>query len=245
MKNKRNNNIIFLLKKQMPTIALMMAIVIVLSVSVYAWFGLLEREIGGYIPVASPQALYIGAGHVSIDSEGLFTDIEDIRYLYISGLDVNEQEYKDYLFCIYGKAVPKFKIQIGYTTNNQFEYELYNASESEVGPSGIEYTTHGLSPSTYYYTMANQKINGVYLNRIVDNGEYIGDPNSKALSYGTYSNVNKYAVPIYWQSEEIDTGTKRGSFVMYFVLRVKMNGKVVNDKETDIILISATSNYTQ
>lgn len=229
-----------MLKKNVNRMALFLAILFVFSFSTYAWFAIVEKDLASYIPVASPQALYIGAGHVDIDNSGTVAGYEDIRYLYISGVDVTEEEtYRDYLFCIYGKSVPKFEIQIGYTTNNQFTYEIREATEND--SSGIEYTTHGSPAETYYYTV-NDAIGGNYINKKTVNSEAIADPTKRSSTYGEYTtNVDTYADPIYWLSDKISTGVKRGGFVKYFVLRVYLNGKAVNDKETDIIVITAKS----
>ena len=240
MRENKQTFVSLFLKKNAAKLALFVAILFVFPFSTYAWFGMLGKEVASYIPVASPQALYIGAGHVEIDGSGAIESYEDIRYLYISGVDVKEEDsYRDYLFCIYGKSISKFKLQIGYTTNNQFTYEVHEATEND--SSGIEYTTHGSPAETYYYTVNATAISGSFVNQKTEVTEEIADPAKRSSTYGEFGNVNKYADPVYWQSDNINTGVKRGGFVKYFVLRVYMNGKTVNDKETDIIVITAKS----
>ena len=216
----------------------------VFSLSIYAWFSISQAEIASYIPVASPQALYIGAGHAEIVN-GTIEEYEDVRYLYISEVDVTEGlPYRDYLFCVCGRSVSTFRVQLAYTTNNQFSYEVYQATEYNTSP-GFEYTDHLSSSGTYYYRRGNSPLNGTYKNRVISGFEAIADSSSLSVTYntssGTYTLVDQYANPIYWVSDAIHTGVRRGGFVEYFILRVYINGKTENDKETDIICISAQS----
>ena len=227
-------------KKFIYLISTTIAVFMVFSLSVYAWFSISQAEIASYIPVASPQALYIGAGHAEIVN-GTIEEYEDVRYLYISEVDVTEGlPYGDYLFCVCGRSVSSFKIQLAYTTNNQFSYEIYQATEYNTSP-GFEYTDHLSSSGTYYYRRNNSPLNGTYKNKVMSGSEAIADSSSLSVTYDSYTYVDQYADPIYWVSEGISTGIRRGGFVKYFILRVYINGKTENDKETDIICISAQS----
>ena len=83
------------------------------------------------------------------------------------------------------------------------------------------------------------------MNETTVNGKRLGvfDTNNPYFSntYGNYENLNQYAVPIYWQTTGYQTGDRDSDVVNYYILRVIMNGKNVNDRETDIICIAAKS----
>ncbi|MBR6051233.1 MAG: hypothetical protein IKP68_08545 [Clostridia bacterium] len=239
------------IKKIFSIIAFIMAMILIVSIPVAAWF-MTEKKLAAYAPISSPQSLYIGAGHIHFAVDPDDTDeYEDVRYLYLDGIDVDEEgiDYYDYVFCVYGKAIGSFKLQLAYTTNNQFTYEIFYATEStETSPGAVAYTTHGETPSTYYYSIDSSNsspIAGRFLN---DNNNDPDPPNGLADNtmhtdtYGSYNNVNKYAEPIYWQTSDAIRGSiRREAFVRYFILRVNINGKTTNDRETDVICIAAKS----
>ncbi|MBR4910943.1 MAG: hypothetical protein IKZ47_06455 [Clostridia bacterium] len=222
--------------------ALLLAIVL-LATSVYAWFAVGKRLIS-YAPVASPVSLFIGAGHREFDDVNhQFTDdhFEDIRYLYFNGIDVTaDADHYDYVFCIFGKMVQNYKLQLAYTTNNQFSYSLYHATESTVASEGATaYITHTDTPQTYYYSPTGAAIAGSFLNDRTVLGETLADSTLHSDTYGAYSNVDKYVEPLYWQTTNNETGYLRGDFINYYILRVWINDKALNDRETDVICISA------
>ena len=219
-------------------VCLMLAAAIALPV--YAWF-VSESGLAAYAPVSSPEALYIGAGHTDLSSN----EFEDIRYMYFNGMDATDASgYVDRVFCVYGKSVSGYGLQLAYTTNNQFSYEIYHATESQVsGASAVAYTTHGDTPATYYYSINGAAIAGSYLNKTTVDGEDLATSAYHTDTYGSYasSHVSAYAEPIYWQTTAVEVGNDRGSFVNYYILRVLTDGKSLNDRETDVICIAAKS----
>ena len=191
--------------------------------------------------ISSPEALYIGAGHTEIDNDRF----EDIRYMYFNGMDVAD-DYVDRVFCVYGKAVAGYRLQLAYTTNNQFSYSIFPAREASVESEGaVEYVTHGETPETYYYSINGAAISGSFLNSQVVDGKTLADGSLHTETYDAYSssNVSKYAEPIYWQSSagSVERGNSRGDFVNYYILRVYTNNKPQNDRETDVLCIAAKS----
>lgn len=249
----------FVMKKILPAAAFVLAMMFIISIPVFSWF-FTQQKLAAYAPVSTPQSLYIGAGHIEFEGETYYGDVaeedqfEDIRYLYLSGIDVdNNIDHYDYVFCVYGKAVGNYKIQLAYTTNNQFSYEIYNAVESNSTSSGaVAYTTHGEEPATYYYTVNGGAIAGTFLNKqTVDvdpdpertKNADVANSTKHSATYGSYSseNVSIYAEPIYWQTSSSQTGSARGNFINYYILRVNLNGKNSNDRETDVICIAAKS----
>lgn len=235
----------FLLKKtNILTVALLTAMLIA-AAPVLAWFSL-HKNLDAYAPISAPESLYVGAGHRDIENE----TFEDIRYLYFDSIDATKDlDYWDHVFCVYGKAISHFKLQLAYTTNNQFSYDIYPASESRVeSENAIRYVTHTATPETFYYSINGAALTGTFLNKTEADGKSIGildTANSYySRTYDTYTNVNKYAVPVYWQTSVSQVGDSRTDFVRYYILRVWMNGKDANDRETDVICIAAKS-YSQ
>ncbi|MBQ7700661.1 MAG: hypothetical protein IJT49_10030 [Clostridia bacterium] len=228
-------------------VSLLMAAVF-FAAQTFGWFAL-KRTLAPYAPIARPEALFIGAGHRNFDAEAHeFKDshFEDIIYLYLSGIDAKaDKEYYDYVFCVYGKMISGFNLQLGYTTNNQFTYKIYSATETDTQPTGenveyVAYTTHTESPETFYYTPA-RLLTGDFLNDQTVGEETLADNTEHTATYGSYNNVNKYAEPLYWQTSSAEPGYARGDFINYYILRVYLNGKTVNDRETDVICITAKS----
>ncbi|MBR4761532.1 MAG: hypothetical protein IK086_02715 [Clostridia bacterium] len=221
----------------------MLCAILILSLTANAWFAI-SRGLVAYAPISSPEALYIGAGHRDIVND----TFEDIRYLYFNGIDATDgKDYYDYVFCVYGKCVSGYLLQLAYTTNNQFTYEIYTAKEETVAsPGSVAYTTHTDTPQTFYYSIdttvnSGNPIAGRYLNGTTVNGEFIANSTYHTDTYDTYNLVDKYAEPLYWQTSAAIPGDARADFVSYYILRVCINGKSTNDRETDVICITAKS----
>ena len=223
---------------------LLIALACAVVFPVFAWFS--RSNLLAYAPISSHESLYIGAGHIEIVDSDFDPDVklEDVRYLYLDGVDLSddEKDYFDYVFCVYGRAIPNFKLQLAYTTNNQFTYKIYTAPEASVTSEGaVAHTTHDEDhPQTYYYT-ADAEIAGNYLNKTVADGKTVADSTKHAATYGSYNEVHKYAEPIYWQTSSSIAGQSREAFVRYFILRVYKGAKQINDRETDVICIAAKS----
>lgn len=237
----RNPNV----RKIIPSAVSVLVALVLLAASVFAWF-LARKGLLSFAPVANPELLFIGAGHREFNAvRHEFTDdhFEDIRYLYFNGIDVEEgKNYYDYVFCVYGSMVSGYKIQLAYTTNNQFTYQIFHANESPTTSEGaVAYTTHTDTPQTYYYNASGAAISGSFLNDQTVNGERIANSTKHAATYGAYDNVNKYGEPLYWQTSGTESGYLNGSFINYYILRVNINGKAVNDRETDVICIAVKS----
>ena len=212
------------------------AITVVLTLPVLSWV-FLNKQLLAYAPISSPDALYIGAGHRDIEHD----TFESIRYLYFDSVNAGE-EYSDHVFCVYGRAISGFKLQLAYTTNNQFIYEVYNATESTTPSEGaVKYVTHSDTPETFYYSVNGGMIAGSFLNKREVDGEALANGDEHSVTYGTYENVNPYAEPIYWQTDAVIRGNSKADFVNYYILRVRTNGNVENDRETDILCIAAKS----
>ena len=209
----------------------------VIGVTAYAWYSTREGVLS-YAPVSSPESLYVGAGHRDIENN----EFEDIRYMYFNAMDADGADYVDRVFCIFGGGIGAYKLQLAYTTNNPFEYKIYRATESKVSSEGaIKYVTHTTTPETYYYSVNGEAIEGTFLNRTTEDGKGIATTEKHTETYGSYptTSVQKNAEPIYWQTTAAEIGNAKTDFVNYYILRVYKNGKANNDRETDILCISA------
>ena len=221
-------------------ITLVLIVVLLGCITTYAWL-FYERKAIAIKEIADPTAINISAGNK-----------ENYMYIDLSGIDLSDGTYKDFVFGVSGTNIHSYRLQLAYTTNNQFEFEVYVATELGSGDSVPEnntgivyYTTHDASPSIKrYITGANATpLNGTIVNKV--DGEILGKNNDSyyTKTYGSYTKVDKYAIPLYWQkSGIIPTGIdSHNSFCNYFILRVKWETQTngTNNKETDILYISA------
>ena len=71
--------------------------------------------------------------------------------------EVRKITHKDYVFNVSGESVDKFTIQLAYTTNNPFTYEVYAASESLEKPTA----TAGVEAEYVAYTLTGNSQDGV------------------------------------------------------------------------------------
>ena len=160
----------------------------------------------------------------------------------MGGIDVTDPDItkKDFVFCVYSEeTVGSYKIQLAHTTNIDFTYTIYKASESEAAETGgVVYVD---KYNTKHYYKKDTELLGAYLNQ--DGETKIANDTLHDKSYGTYSSVQKNAEPLYWQSTESitpTTATGEKGFVDYYILEVSWeNGEVPNDKETDMVYITA------
>lgn len=255
---------------------------IIFSVSVNAWF-YYGKYIAGITEIADPTVIFIKSGGT-----------EEIYYLNLGGIDVeNEgkpkgnQKYMDFVFCVRGSNLEKFRLQLAHTTNNQFEYEIYPAlSKSEIieimgtipeeaGNPDVIYEMHtnisyvdnqgnniNLAPHEkveFYIGQKNKNsdeinfnvdhIDGSYLNKnenadeilALDSDVYHAQTYTPQVPENSpiYTERDKYAIPLYWQASDLEPGNITGIFTNFYILRVLWSTSSLNDKETDIIYISA------
>ena len=232
-------------------IVLVIAVIRVLPAD--AWF-YMGRKLAVVGKIEAPVSIHIGGGNK-----------ESVIYMDLIGLDLKQDgtsdgsgsRYKDYVFCVYGEELHKFMIQLAYTTNNQFEYEVYPAVFSSDGtvPGGntrVDYLTHpesGAAVAQVYYFNPSSAITMTKLNNKTVGTEELGklsgdtgEGGQYRRTYGDYTYVNKYAMPIYMRSGTIERegiSEGNGQYLYYFVLRVKWSEDAVNTKESDMIYISA------
>lgn len=136
-------------KKVQLIAAFLLTLIIMIAIPVAAWFGS-QRRIIKLQKIQSPNMLILSAAHredkmyfeidgINVD-EGVLKYVgqddsgapktEAVKITDDSGNEVNKKiTHKDYVFCITGDAVDEFTIQLAYTTNNPFKYQVYAANE--------------------------------------------------------------------------------------------------------------------
>lgn len=222
-----------------------------------AWF-YNQREMSTVTWIKTPIVLDIGSGKN-----------HDIAYLDMGDIDVESSvnNYKDYVICVYGQPVDNYSLQLAYTTNIAFHYDVYRAAEADASASDVVisyYDKNGKEEAEYFTRLSsysNPVINGLSMNEIINSGRSASEYQSHYLSYGdengnnvvSTGKVQGFAEPLYFLAQEPD-GTKimkpqgiakdsdgNSFFLDYYIIRVSWKeGEVSNNKETDIVYLTAS-----
>lgn len=244
-------------KKTMLLLTLAATGLILVGVIVYAWF-FYKRQLDTLTWIKTPIRLEIGSGNN-----------HDIAYLDMGSIDAETPDRTmTYVFCVYGEPIDMYSLQLAYTTNIPFYYEVYRAqlSTSEQTTSGnivkvpFTYTDNSgeHTENFTYVSSSTPVISAKPLSKMTT--EEITKHQSHDLSYGDEngqnavdrSRVQKNAEPLYWLANENNldvlnpknkrTNTFGGDcFCDYFVLRVYWDENTVsNDKETDMVYLTVS-----
>ena len=209
----------------------------------YAWF-YMRREMSTVAWIKAPIVLDIRAGNG-----------QDIKYLDMGNIEVGETDgYKDYVFCVYGKPVDNYSLQLAYTTNIAFHYDVYRADLSNDGD--IVFQSPDGSSERFKRVNDTPVIIGLSMNEIKAQNMSPSQYQSHNLSYrdeNTGSIVDKNQVqgnnePLYFLAGEDGVKVMKprnvlenNDFLDYYVLRVSWKaGEVHEDKETDIVYLTAS-----
>lgn len=238
------------LKRNLILSTMALAISCILLGISYAWF-CQQRDMDTVAWIKTPIVLNIGSG-----------DDHDIAYLDMGDIDVESSttNYKDYVICVYGSPVDNYSLQLAYTTNIAFHYNVYRADKDDTGSIINKYKDAEECykiRTDYTYPV----INGLSMNEIKEKGESPARYQSHKLSYGDdkgenvvdTGKVQGYNEPLYFLAKEKDgvsvmkplnVGTAKDGkayFLDYYIIRVSWKpGEVSNDKETDIVYITAS-----
>lgn len=157
------------------------------------------------------------AAMIQVPTLSIRGSTDDAIPIDLGEIDVSGAGSKSVIFRVVSNPGTRYLVQLAHTTNIPLTYTIYPASTSGTGSSVTE---NGV---TCYYSTA---LDGAYLNQ---NGT------QHEATYGTYGNVQKNAEPLYWQSE-VQTSDAGDDF---YVLVVSWSGGLQNDKETDMIYLTA------
>ena len=114
MDNKKNNK-----TRKMyisSIIALILAVALLIGVTLSWFFN--KRELDSLTWIKTPIRLDIGSGNN-----------HDIAYLDLGSIDADTPNRTiERVFCVYGEPVDIYSLQLAYTTNIPFYYDIYRAS---------------------------------------------------------------------------------------------------------------------
>lgn len=247
MDNKKNNKI----KKMYISsiIALILALTALIGVTL-AWF-FNRRELDTLTWIKTPIRLDIRSGNN-----------HDIAYLDLGSIDADMKEKEvEQVFCVYGESVDIYSLQLAYTTNIAFYYDIYRASyDPDNGNVVFTYTDEtGDHTEKFSYASNTPVIQAKPLNQM--NETEVAAHQSHPLSYGDDNGLNPVDVdkvqsnaePLYWLASEnglnvmrpqkVQTDTTTGSdyFCDYYVIKIHWDeGTVINDKETDMVYLTVS-----
>ena len=279
-------------KKIRLAAALLLTAAMMVAVPTYAWFSQQQKAAEMY-KVQYPNSLYINAAHRedqiffdldAVNVNKLLRDDDNNVIYYTDAACTTISPYIDnsdhskgyvitsytkvvrsqkYAFSVFGSNTQRFKLQLAYTNNNQFKYQIYEATEypeaEKPADPDVEYVTndnaHTMSRDifsddinmagdiTLYYVKSQNALSGNYLNIKSGSNDLLGQPSGSYYTnnYGNNTNVQERCVPIYWQSQEISVQneTSNKQFHNYFVLEVTWGDtRTAEKKETDMIAIT-------
>ena len=236
--------------------ALILTLVIIIAIPVLAWFAH-QRRIATMARINSPAKLSIKSGYA-----------EDIINFKVAGINVEKGNSKDFVFCVEGEDVSSYDIQIARTTNINFEYTLYKAHSVATGSEvATDVLYEDSNKTARYYRKsdvclddATARAYGGYINKNENiTQRRIGTNLYSEKSYNTGDSLQRYAEPLYWQTKSpiiakaTDSAgvsfdeynsfyhkSDENKFLNFYILHVSWSsGEVANDKETDIIYITA------
>ena len=206
------------------------AALVLLAVSALAWL-YMQRSMETITEIKKPEILSIKAG-----------DMQDIEQLELGTIDVSgDQKTKDVVFCVYSEEPGKnYYLQLAHTTNIGFTYSIYKSSSPTKGGDitylGKQYQKGELLQGGYLNLAEDQK-------HATNAYHGITYPNSNGNQSGSYDNVQKSAEPLYWKSTNEEALPKKkddtGYYVNYYILRIRWDETVQNNKETDMIYLMA------
>ena len=219
-------------------LALVMTTTVFIVAPTLAWFSY-QKKMATIAKIDSPAKITFKAGAG-----------EDIINFKMAGIDTKGGSPQDFVFCVEGEDITRYNLQLAHTTNINFTYKIYRAKETE-STSGIQYVKSSNSEPVYYEKIGQaipmSAVNGVsdeFSTRTLGNDQY-DEP-----SYQPGDAVHKFAEPLYSQLNDAITANStnkdydefnedESAFRNYYVLEVSWGSDVVNDKETDMIYLTA------
>ena len=225
--------------------AVLFTVAVIITIPVIAWFSY-QKEMAVSTRVNSPATLEIKAGGHSGEEQSIINfelsdiDTEDRSYeSYVEGEGESAVRYyyKDFVFCVKGKAINSYDLQLVHTTNIAFKYEIFRAVQDDNGT--ILYTSKNNEVNQLYklarvlldsndnpvivnnqvvYEDYSDPIDGHYVNnanagiggRLIakDNGSSAVAKDLTARSYDGGEHYQAYANPVYWVKRDIPVYTE-------------------------------------
>lgn len=250
-RSKRNKNA----NKKKSIRMLFLAVLGLIAVSAasvaYAWF-FYKRQIETFTWIKTPIRLEIGSGNN-----------HSIVHLDMGSIDAdNETHSADYVFCVYGEPVDLYSLQLAYTTNIAFSYDIYRAEYIPSGGGNVAFTYNdgtGEKTESFQYNTASQavisakplsELSADERKKHQSHNLSYGDEEGKALANNV--KVQSNAEPLYWLASENNLNVLKPKniqnnssgnqyFLDYFVIHVSWKkGTVINNKETDMVYLTVS-----
>lgn len=207
-------------QKRQLILALVLTAVLAVVLGTLAWLSY-NRGLQTVTQVHMPQLTLLGgADSIPIDLGEIFID--------------KENGFRDYMFSVKSRTDnTKYYLQLAHTTNIPLTYTIYPAERKDTQPNG-NYVQEG----DVYFSYSDP-LPGAYLNLNLNADTKLANGDKHEETYGTYSNVQKNAEPLYWRSSLDNPLQINQSERKYFVLKVSWEEGVANNKETDMIYLTA------
>jgi len=211
--------------------AFLVTLAVITIIPIYAWFSY-QRGLAELQLIKSPDLLYITAANAeavkNLDMSGI--NVEAVKV--VNGEDIPITS-KMYPFCVAGDYVPDFTLQLAHTSNNAFNYEIFEGTvyttEADAQASGKEYVEYNVTYNLSGINVDGLNRDGVTAGDILyiakgsslqtgssDNtknytGRYLnmsGDNRTATTKYleecyGDYGIYTIYELPLYWQCSGI------------------------------------------
>ena len=121
--------------------ALIMTVLLIISMPTFAWF-LYHNEMAVSTKIDSPATLEIKSGGHPGEEQAIINfelsdiDTEDSTYNHYTKDGVTYY-YKDFVFCVKGKSLSSYDLQLAHTTNIQFDYSIYRADQKNTEAAAL------------------------------------------------------------------------------------------------------------
>ena len=232
--------------------ALIMTVLLIISMPTFAWFSY-QNEMAVSTKIDSPATLEIKSGGHPGEEQAIINfelsdiDTEDSTYNHYTKDGVTYY-YKDFVFCVKGKSLSSYDLQLAHTTNIAFKYEIYSAIADDNGDilyipkdnnaansqryrlARIKTDTNGDAVldnnDEAIYEDYDVPLDGAYANATIVGNRVVVNDSLKGRSYdvGTNGdNVQQYANPAYWIKRGIVVHSiqkQDGGFTHPYVLRI-------------------------
>lgn len=239
-------------QKMQLLVAFVMTVLLVIAMPTYAWFSY-QNEMAVSTKIDSPATLEIKSGGHPGEEQAIINfelsdiDTEDSTYNHYTKDGVTYY-YKDFVFCVKGKSLSFYDLQLAHTTNIAFKYEIYSAVADDNGDILYMPKDNNAANSQRYrlariktdtngdavldnndeaiYEDYDVPLDGAYANATIVGNRVVVNDSLKRRSYdvGTNGdNVQQYANPAYWIKRGIVVHSiqkQDGGFTHSYVLRI-------------------------
>lgn len=229
----------FSIQKNKIRIALSVLLTAILLVCLLclAWF-YNNRNIYTFAHVETPSTLAIKGYNQ--------TTVEQIS---LSSVDLTNDSHKaSFVFCITGKNIAQYDLELAYTTNVPFTYRIRPTTQLKERPGAGDFLTYTSDDGTsYYYGTGEEELkNGLYVNKNTD-GTAVTDTGTSdrhTAAYDAYDRkyVQKNAEPVYYLFEKNSVrDSNKSDFVDYYILELTWDATIATNhqKETDLVYLLA------